>query len=87
MSIKISTVYSQISPLARSHTVSVLCDRLERLFRISQGAERAKARGGIVGGLQRAAWSVAGLATFARLYVMPVKPNQLPVQVRVAPAW
>ncbi len=33
VSIKISTLYSQISALAREHTVSVLCDRLERLFR------------------------------------------------------
>jgi RHH-type transcriptional regulator, proline utilization regulon repressor / proline dehydrogenase / delta 1-pyrroline-5-carboxylate dehydrogenase len=32
VSIKISTLYSQISPLAREHTISVLCDRLERLF-------------------------------------------------------
>jgi RHH-type proline utilization regulon transcriptional repressor/proline dehydrogenase/delta 1-pyrroline-5-carboxylate dehydrogenase len=39
VSIKISTLYSQISPLAREHTVAVLCDRLERLFRT---AERAK---------------------------------------------
>jgi RHH-type proline utilization regulon transcriptional repressor/proline dehydrogenase/delta 1-pyrroline-5-carboxylate dehydrogenase len=39
VSIKISTLYSQISPLAREHTVSVLCDRLERLFRT---AERAR---------------------------------------------
>ena len=33
VSIKISTLYSQISPLAREHTVTVLCERLERLFR------------------------------------------------------
>ena len=33
ISIKISTLYSQISPLARAHTVNVLCDRLESLFR------------------------------------------------------
>jgi len=39
VSIKISTLYSQISPLAREHTVTVLCDRLERLFRT---AERAR---------------------------------------------
>jgi len=38
VSIKISTVYSQISPLAREHTVSVLCDRLERLFRTADRA-------------------------------------------------
>lgn len=33
VSVKISTIYSQISPLAREHTVSVLSDRLELLYR------------------------------------------------------
>ena len=33
ISIKISTIYSQISPLARDHTVATLCDRLELLYR------------------------------------------------------
>jgi len=33
ISVKISTVYSQISPLAREHTISVLCDRMELLYR------------------------------------------------------
>ena len=32
-SIKISTIYSQISPLAREHTISILSDRLELLLR------------------------------------------------------
>ncbi|MBC8243209.1 MAG: proline dehydrogenase family protein [Verrucomicrobia bacterium] len=35
ISVKISTIYSQISPLAREHTVGVLCDRLEPLYRLS----------------------------------------------------
>ncbi len=33
LSVKISTIYSQISALARTHTVNVLCDRLELLLR------------------------------------------------------
>ena len=33
ISVKISTIYSQISPLARKHTVEVLCDRMELLYR------------------------------------------------------
>ena len=33
LSIKISTIYSQISALARRHTVEVLCDRMELLLR------------------------------------------------------
>ncbi len=33
LSVKISTLYSQISPLARDTTLDVLCDRLEVLYR------------------------------------------------------
>src|SRR5688572_18248335 len=33
LSVKISTLYSQISGLAREHTLKVLCARLERLYR------------------------------------------------------
>ncbi|HEY2573064.1 MAG TPA: bifunctional proline dehydrogenase/L-glutamate gamma-semialdehyde dehydrogenase, partial [Verrucomicrobiaceae bacterium] len=33
LSVKISTIYSQISPMAREHTLRVLCDRLELLYR------------------------------------------------------
>ena len=33
ISVKISTIYSQISALAREHTLGILCDRLERLYR------------------------------------------------------
>ena len=33
ISVKISTIYSQISHLAREHTLAVLCDRLELLYR------------------------------------------------------
>jgi RHH-type proline utilization regulon transcriptional repressor/proline dehydrogenase/delta 1-pyrroline-5-carboxylate dehydrogenase len=33
MSVKISTMYSQISALARDHTVQVLCERMEMLYR------------------------------------------------------
>ena len=39
LSVKISTICSQISPLAREHTLGVLCDRLELLYR---GAARAR---------------------------------------------
>jgi hypothetical protein len=48
VSIKISTVYSQISPLAREHTVSVLCDRLERLFRTADRARFTRGDGTVV---------------------------------------
>jgi magnesium-protoporphyrin IX monomethyl ester (oxidative) cyclase len=60
---------------------------LQRLHRISEALDRAKAQGGALGRLRRAAWAVTGVATFARLYLLPVKPNQTTPQVRMAPAW
>ncbi len=48
VSIKISTVYSQISPLAREHTIAVLCDRLERLFRTADRARFQRPDGQVV---------------------------------------
>jgi magnesium-protoporphyrin IX monomethyl ester (oxidative) cyclase len=60
---------------------------LERLLTISLANDRAKARGGLVGLAQRAVCGVSAFATFARLYLMPVKHHALPEQVRMAPAW
>ena len=60
---------------------------LERLHRISDAINRAKAQGGVIGKLKQAGWAMAGAATFARLYFMPVKHHALPQQVRMVPAW
>ncbi len=35
LSVKISTLYSQVSPLAREHTITKVADRLERLYRVA----------------------------------------------------
>ena len=45
LSIKISTIYSQISPLAREHTLNTLSDRLELLFRAAAKARFRRADG------------------------------------------
>ncbi len=45
ISVKISTIYSQISPLSREHTIGILCDRLELLLRAAAKA-RFKQRDG-----------------------------------------
>ena len=47
VSVKISTLYSQISPIAREHAVRVLCDRMELLYRAAaKAAFRAAADAG-----------------------------------------
>jgi len=48
VSVKISTLYSQISPLAREHTIQVLAERLERLFRTAERARFTRVNGDIV---------------------------------------
>ena len=60
---------------------------LTRLFEISQAMAVAKARGGIVGRLQQAGCALAGVATFVRLYCLPVLRHDLPATVRMRPAW
>lgn len=48
VSVKISTLYSQISALAREHTVSVLCDRLEKLFLAASRGQFTRSDGKVV---------------------------------------
>ena len=60
---------------------------LDRLYRCAMRADAGKAAGGIVGNLQKAFWSVAGAAVFARMYFIPVKSNSLPASARLAPSW
>ena len=48
ISVKISTIYSQISPLARRHTVEELSDRLELLFRAAARGTFERADGTVV---------------------------------------
>ena len=51
------------------------------------GIDRAKARDGIVGRLKQAALSVGAGIGFVRLFLHPVRRNQAPAAVRLAPAW
>ena len=48
MSVKISTIYSQISSLAREQTLAILCDRLELLFRAAAKATFTRQDGTVV---------------------------------------
>ena len=82
-----SEITKQVFPLVLDTDNPKFRAGFTRLFELSQAAERAKERGGVVGALKRAGCAVAAAATFGRLFLMPVKPNALPDRVRVAPAW
>ncbi len=82
-----SEISKQVFPLTLDTDSPAFRAGLERLFRLAQENDQAKARGGIVGLIKRGACVVAAFGTFARLYFHPVKRNEIPQNVRMAPAW
>lgn len=48
ISVKATTIYSQLTPIARRHGVEVLCDRLELLYRAAAKARYERADGTVV---------------------------------------
>jgi len=77
----------QVFPISLNIDNPVFRAGLARLFHVQTRIDAAKAQGGVVGLAKRAAWAVAGVATFARLYTLPMLRHDLPEQVRVVPAW
>jgi magnesium-protoporphyrin IX monomethyl ester (oxidative) cyclase len=80
-------ISKQVFPVSLDTDLPAFRAGLERLHRIQVSFNEAKARGGLVGKLRQAGLAVAGVATFARLYLLPVRRHELPTQVRMAPAW
>ena len=60
---------------------------LDRLVRIANDTAAAKAQGGIVGGVKKLLCNLDAGLTFARLYFLPAKPNEMPAEIRMAPVW
>lgn len=82
-----SEISKQVFPLTLDIEDPRFRAGLERLRRIGAATDAAKARGGVIGHVKRLGLAAAGAATFARLYLLPTKPNAIPAQVRLAPAW
>ncbi len=80
-------ISKQVFPISLDTDAPAFRAGLEKLFRIQTAIDAAKRRGGVLGKLAQAGLALQGLATFGRLYLMPVKRHDLPAQVRMAPAW
>jgi magnesium-protoporphyrin IX monomethyl ester (oxidative) cyclase len=82
-----SAISRQIFPLTLDIEHPRFRAGLETLRLCMEGIEQAKQAGGVGGALRQGALAVKAGWTFLRLYLLPVKPNELPADVRMAPAW
>ena len=60
---------------------------LERLRLISEAMADAREKGGLLSKVKRAGLAGKAALTFARLFLLPVKPNALPREICMQPAW
>ena len=82
-----SEISKQVFPLTLNTDDPRFRAGLERLYRISAANAADREAGGLLGLLRRAGRNVIGGLTFVRLYCLPVKSNELPKQICMAPAW
>jgi magnesium-protoporphyrin IX monomethyl ester (oxidative) cyclase len=82
-----SEISRQVFPLTLNLDDPRFALGLERLRKISESIERAKAAGGVLNLAKRGLLIAAALAVFARLYILPTTSNALPGNVRLAPSW
>jgi magnesium-protoporphyrin IX monomethyl ester (oxidative) cyclase len=82
-----SEISRQVFPMTLDLDSPVFRRGMDRLSRIASAAEAARVSGGLLAPIRRAVCAVAAAVTFLRLLVLPVRPNQIPESIRVAPAW
>ncbi len=82
-----SDISRQVFPLTLDLDNPAFHAALERLLRISERMAAAERQGGLIGKLKKAGLVAAAGVGFLRLYLIPAQNNDLPQQVRLAPAW
>jgi magnesium-protoporphyrin IX monomethyl ester (oxidative) cyclase len=60
---------------------------MTRLVELSVANAAAKQRGGLIGLIGRAVTATQAVFTFGRLYLVPVKKQALPDDIRMQPVW
>ena len=80
-------ITKQVFPLSLDIDHPAFRAGMTRLVAVQAGINAAKAQGGALGLVKQGYWAACGLATFARLYVLPVKHHDLPAEIRMAPVW
>jgi len=82
-----SDISRQCFPVVLDTDNPAFREGLERLRQINDEIAAAKARGGVMGRLATLRLGAAVAFTFARLFLMRAKTNELPAMSRLEPAW
>jgi magnesium-protoporphyrin IX monomethyl ester (oxidative) cyclase len=82
-----SEISKQVFPLTLALDDPRFKAGLDRLAKLGQASDQARAAGGVGGFLRRAGIMLASSVTFARLYLMPVQTHTLSEDVRRQPVW
>ncbi len=80
-------IASQVFPVSLAIDDPRFRAGLERMRRIAVAIGAAKKRGPVVGGVKRVVLAGAAGLVFARLFLLPVRRQALPSDVRLQPAW
>ncbi|MEJ1159238.1 magnesium-protoporphyrin IX monomethyl ester (oxidative) cyclase [Prosthecomicrobium sp. N25] len=80
-------ISKQVFPLMLDLDNPTFWAGLDRLWRLAERIEAAKQEKGIGARIRQYGLAARAALTFGRLYLLPVKPNALPDNVRLAPAW
>ena len=82
-----SEITKQVFPLTIDLDNEAIWAGFERLRQINEATQAARAEGGITGFLKCRLLSVQGALAFGRLFLTPVRQNELPKQVTLQPVW
>ncbi|MBX9796828.1 magnesium-protoporphyrin IX monomethyl ester (oxidative) cyclase [Sphingomonas sp.] len=82
-----SQISRQVFPLTLDIDNPAFRRGMERLRRICEAMDAAKAQGGVIGWAKKNALAVAAGVSFLRLMFVPSESNALPATVRLQPAW
>lgn len=82
-----TAISRQVFPIELETDDPAFRRRMEDLLQASRRIDAAKARGGVIGSIQRMAGVASAGLAFARMYFHRTRENALPASVRMQPSW
>jgi magnesium-protoporphyrin IX monomethyl ester (oxidative) cyclase len=82
-----SEISKQVFPISLDIDNPQFRAEMNHLYLVAELYYKAKERGGLVGGIQKAWYATLGALTFVRMYFIPANRHELPAEIRMVPVW